>query len=211
MKVPVTSVRRRDESRVAHSRDEASDRALKSHSSRIGCSAGHAAKLRVAIVQFDVSDDELAVGGVEPGERRAIARVVIDVDGSFERRGCRVRERGGQRLGGAAPCKAPMFIADPVSDRGAKVRAERIAPLEIEGVEAANGSHHDVVYEVRCIGVSSRPSGQSTVGPAMETREETTDELGERALVAAAIPPHEPPGGAIERRRETGVRGRRRR
>ncbi len=160
----------------------------------------------MAIVQFDVPDDELAVGGIEPDERRAIARVVIDLNSSFERRRRRVRERGRQRLGGASPRKAPMFIADPVSDRGAKVRAERIVPLEIEGVEASDRPHHDVVYEVRCIGVSSRPSGQSTVGPAMEARQETTDELGERALVAATITPHESPGGAIERRRETGVR-----
>jgi hypothetical protein len=186
-KVPVTSVRRRDASPVApvreglvvaHPRDEAPDRALKSHSSRIGCSAGHAAKLCVAIVQFDVSDDELAVGRVEPREGRAIPRVVIDLDRSIERRGRGVRERDGQGLRCASPGKAPMFIADAVADGGAKVRAQRIATLKIERVEPSDRPNHDVVHQIGCVGVGARPAGQSAVRPAMQSRQKPTDELG---------------------------------
>ena len=158
----------------------------------------------MAIVQFDVRNDELAVGGVEPRKCRVIARVVIDLDRSIERRRRDIRQRDGQGLRRPATCKSTMFIADAVADGGAKVGAEGVVTVEVERVEPSDRPEHHVVDEIGCVRMGTGPPRESTVCPAMMWWQEATDELGEGASIAAAIAQQETPGRAIERRRRGG-------
>ena len=99
----------------------------------------------MGVIELQVRDDQLAVGGGETRERRAVASVRLRVDRLVERRPPAIRQRIRQRRRDAPARDPPVLVADTVPHGLPKVRGERMSRARVHGVAASERPQHRVV------------------------------------------------------------------
>ena len=106
-------------------------------------------ELRVVVGKLDVADDEIALAGRQPRERRAVSRLEIAAHRPIQRRWPRIGQRRLERLRYAAAGDATVLVANAVPHRFAQIRRQRILPAGLETFEPPERSHQRVVDQIR--------------------------------------------------------------